>query len=89
MLLGYIVLQLFCIYNFCYMQCYFTVKYTVYFHITTFHSMCAVPNMAVFCSSLISYFPGRLLRYCLSNFEMVPVATIITSITFTWTFHMH
>ena len=28
--------------------------------------------MAVFCSSLISCFPGVLLRYCLSDFEMVP-----------------
>jgi hypothetical protein len=42
--------------------------------------MCAVPNMAVFCSSLISCFPGMLLRYCLSDFEMVLVAPIITGI---------
>ena len=39
--------------------------------------MCAVPNMVVFSRSLISCFPGILLRYCLSDFEMVPVATII------------
>jgi len=42
--------------------------------------MCAVSNMAVFYSSLISYFPGMLLRYCLSDFEVVPVAHIITGI---------
>ena len=36
------------------------------------------PNMAVCCSSLISCFPVTLLRYCLSDFEMVPVAHIIT-----------
>ena len=89
MFLGYTVLQQFCIYNFCYIQCYFAVLYVVYFHTSTFHSMYAVPNMAVFCSSLISCFPGRLLRYCLSDFEMVPFATIITSITFTWTFHKY
>jgi hypothetical protein len=35
----------------------------LYFHISTFQSMCAVPNMAVFCSSLTSWFPGRLLMY--------------------------
>ena len=28
----------------------------LYFYITTFRSMCAVPNMAVFCSSLTSWF---------------------------------
>ena len=29
-----------------------------------------------------------LLRYCLSDFEMVPVAPVITKITFAFTFHM-
>ena len=43
--------------------------------------MCAVPNMAVFCSSFTSWFPGMLLMYCLNDFEMVPVAPIITGIT--------
>jgi len=33
-----------------------------YFHISTFHSMCEVSSTAVFCSSLISCFPGMLLR---------------------------
>ena len=32
----------------------------LYFYISTFWSMCAVPNMAVFCSSLTSWFPGML-----------------------------
>jgi hypothetical protein len=35
----------------------------LYFHISTFRSMCAVPNMAVFCSSLTSCFPGMLLTF--------------------------
>jgi hypothetical protein len=35
----------------------------LYFYISTFRSMCPVPNMAVFCSSLTSYFPGMLLTY--------------------------
>ena len=30
----------------------------LYLYISTFRSMCAVPNMAVFCSSLTSCFPG-------------------------------
>jgi len=37
----------------------------LYFYISTFRSMCAVPNMAVFCSSLASCFPGMLLTYFL------------------------
>ena len=54
----------------------------LYFYIRTFRSMCAVPNMAVFCSSLTSWFPGMLLTYFLNDFEIVPVAPIITGITF-------
>ena len=45
--------------------------------------------MAVFCSSLASWFPGMLLTYFLNVFEIVPVAPIITGITFVFTFHMH
>ena len=61
----------------------------LYFYISIFRSMCAVPNMAVFCSSLTSWFPGVLLTYFLNDFEIVPVAPIITGITFVFTFHMH
>ena len=50
--------------------------------------MCALSKMAFFFSSLISWFPGMLLGYCLSDFEMVPVAYVITGITFASTFHM-
>jgi len=52
----------------------------LYLYISTPRSMCAVADMAVFCSSLISCFLVMLLRYCLSDFEMVPVAPIITGI---------
>ena len=45
-----------------------------YFYISTFRSMCVVPNMAVFCSSLTSCFPGMLLIYFLNDFKIVPVA---------------
>ena len=48
------------------------VKYVLYFYISTSHSMCVVPNMAVFfCNFLISCFPVFLLRYCLSDYGMV------------------
>jgi len=45
-----------------------------------------VPNMAVFCSSLTSWFPGISLTYFLNDLEMVPVAFIITGITLVFTF---
>ena len=60
----------------------------LYLYVSTFRSMCAVPSMAVFCSSLTSWFPGMLLTYFLNDFEMAPVAPIITGITFVFTFHM-
>jgi hypothetical protein len=41
----------------------------MYFYINTFWSMCAVPNMAVFCSSLTSWFPGMVLTYFLNDLE--------------------
>ena len=60
----------------------------LHFYISTLRSMCAVPNMAVFCSSLTSCFPGMLLTYFLNDFEIVPVTPIITGITFVFTFHV-
>ena len=65
-----------------------SVSNLLYFYISTFRSMCAVPNMAVFCSSFTSCFPGMLLTYFLNDFEIVPVAPIITGIAFVFTFHM-
>jgi hypothetical protein len=41
------------------------------FYVSTFRSMCAVPNVAVFCSSLTLWFPRMLLTYFLSDFEIV------------------
>ena len=60
----------------------------LFFYDSTFRSMCAVPNMAVFCSSFTSWFPGMSLTYFLNDLEMVPVAPIITGITLVFTFHM-
>ena len=39
------------------------IKYVLCIYISTSRSLCAVLNMAVFCSSLISCFPRMLLRY--------------------------
>jgi len=49
----------------------------LYLYVSTFRSMCAVHSMAVFCSSLTSWFPGMLLTYFLNNFEKVPVALLL------------
>ena len=51
--------------------------------------MCAEPNMAVFCSSLISGFPAVSLRYFLNDFQVVPFALVITATTLVFTFHIH
>ena len=39
----------------------------LYFYMRTFRSMCTVPNMAVFCNSFTSWFPGMLLVYFLND----------------------
>jgi len=54
----------------------------LYFYISTFRSKCAVPSMAVSCRYLISCFSGMLFRYLLNDFEIVPVALIITGVAF-------
>ena len=46
------------------------------------------PIWLFFFISLISCFSGMLLRYCLFEFVMVPVAPIITGITFAFTIHI-
>jgi hypothetical protein len=56
----------------------FPMLHVLYLYISTFRSMCAVPNMAVFCSSLISCFPGMFLGYFLNDSEMVPVGPTVT-----------
>jgi len=40
-----------------------------------------VSSVAAFCSALMSCFSHMLFRYFMNNFEMVPVAHIITCIT--------
>jgi len=52
----------------------------LFFYVSTFRSVCAVPNMIDFCSSLTSWFLGMSLTYFLNDLETVPVAPIITGI---------
>jgi len=46
-----------------------SVSNLLYFYISTYRSMCAVLNMAVFCSSLTSCPPGMLLTYFLNDWN--------------------
>ena len=48
----------------------------LYFYVSIFRSVCAVSNMAVFCSSLTSCFPGILLTYIII---IIIIIIIITS----------
>ena len=67
----------------------FPMLYALYLKIITFRSLCAVPSTALFCYSLISYFPGTFFRYCLYDAELVPVAHYIGDITFVCAFYLH
>jgi len=44
-------------------------------YISTFRSMCAVPNMAVFCSSLILCYPGRFIIIVTMMMMMMSLVT--------------
>ena len=61
-------------------------------HVTFCTSTLVPSKVRYVCSvqstSLISFFPALLLGNCLNNFEMVPVAPIITGITFVIIYHM-
>jgi len=41
----------------------------LFFYVSTFRSMCAVPSMSVLFSSLTSWFPGMSLTYFLNDFK--------------------
>jgi hypothetical protein len=49
----------------------------LFFYVSTFRSMCAMPNMAVFCSSLTSCFPGMSLTYFLNVIIIIIIIIII------------
>ena len=84
--LRYIVLQLFSSYDIQYMLhvMLFPTLNVLYFTPVLPAVLCSV---AVCCSALMC-FDGTLLGYFVNGFEMVPVAPIITGITFVFTFHI-
>jgi len=56
----------------------------LYLYVSTFRSMCAVPNMAVFCSSLTSWFPGIYARTVLCATKWVACASSCTIAHLGW-----
>jgi len=50
------------------------VTYVLHFHVSTFGSLCAALSVAVFCSSVMSCFPGMLLRFRSEVFKQASVA---------------
>ena len=71
----------------------------LFFYISTFRSTCAVPNKAVFCSSLTSWFPGMLLTYFIIIIIIIIIIIEITFLKFVsthildiiswWSFFLH
>ena len=59
-------------------------KRSVHLHQYFSHSMCAVPSVAIFCSSLMTCFSGMLFKYFLNDFRWFPVALTMTGITFVY-----
>lgn len=57
-------------------------KCFVHFMFAFIQSMCTVPSMAVICTSLMMCFPSMLFICYLNVSDMVPVALVITGITF-------
>jgi len=54
----------------------------LYLYVSTFRSMCAVPNMAVFCSSLTSWFPGMLLLLLYNiAYNIFPLSSFILALS--------
>ena len=87
--LGYMMLQLLCGYNTYMLHVMFFPMFNVlYIYISTSLSKCTVLSMAVFCSSLMSCFPGMRIRHFLNDSEMVPLAHTTAGVSVVVTFHM-
>ena len=91
MSLGNTLLQLFCcLLLFMVLISLVSVLNLLYFYISTFLSMCAVPNMAVFWSSLTSCFPGIMFTYYYYyHYYYYYVITDVTFVMFKWQFKVN
>ena len=50
------------------------------FYSRTFLPTCAVPRMVIFCSFLLSRFPGALFRYFLDEFQFIALTAIVQAV---------
>ena len=57
-------------------------------HCSILHIMCDVPSIAVFCSEPIKFLPGTASKIFLKLLITIPVASIITGITYHFRFHI-
>ena len=57
-------------------------------HCSTFHIMCDVPSIAVFCNESIECFPGTASKFFLKLLGTIPVTPIITGIIVHFRFHI-
>ena len=64
----------------------FLMTNVLYFYIINLQSICIVPGMDIFCSFLMSCFPGMLFTHFLNHLEMVRAAPVIIGFTFAFTF---
>jgi hypothetical protein len=48
------------------------------FYVRTLRGICSLTNTAVFCSFVMSCFPGMLFRYFLNDFEVILFAPVVT-----------
>ena len=61
--------------------CLVSALVLLFFYVSTFRSMCAVPNMALYCSSLTSWFPDMSLTYFLNDLDdFINIIIIIINI---------
>jgi hypothetical protein len=65
-----------------------SVSSDIKYFVPYFCTSAVVPNMALFCSSLISWFLSMLIEYFLNDFQTVPFAPIISGINFVFTFYV-
>ena len=59
----------------------------LFFYVRTFTVICAVTNIVVFYSSLMSCLPVMLFRHFLNDFQVVLFIPVIIGITFVFTLH--
>ena len=77
-----VLLQLFCSYDIWHRL------NVLHYYVSTSRNVCVQCPIWLFCSSLTSCLPGMWLRYFLNDTQIVPIAPVVTGITFVFAFYM-